>query len=205
MEPSPTAYVVDPTTVRAARDRIQPIRMAIVAGDVAAFRVALFGDTPGVVSQGMADDLRYGFMAPKSTLDNAWSLAEACFHHNRPEMLRIALEADHPEFVAGLMTGSKAAWLSHLCTRCLQGDDISAVCLGSLAIWQNNAQTREFLEIAVEYSPDSAGLDAISANDAQGHALITEAAMRVRLRSEASNVGHSTAHTPAPRRAQRTL
>jgi hypothetical protein len=200
----------DPRVVRAARDKLQPIRRAVVDGDEAAFRKALFGATSGVtsgvISQVTTDRLTFGFAAPQSSLDVSWSLAEVCFHANRPDLLRIALEAQHPETerVHGMMTGTKAAWLSHLCSRSLNGD-ISSVSLGGLAIWQNNEATDAFLELAVEYHPECAGLDAIEANDPGGAARITQARMRLQLRQTAPQADVADATPPARRSAHRTV
>lgn len=100
-----------PTTkqVTEARRRMEPLSRALVTGDLELFRVALFAKEPNVVSLGTANDLRFGFVDADEPdpQDEHISFAEACFYAGQVDMLRIALEARHPEKVGGFLSGRR--------------------------------------------------------------------------------------------------
>lgn len=188
--------------VWAARRRIQPIQDAVRAGDVEAFKAALFHEQPGTITPQLAHDLRFGFACSEEGMDVGCSLAELCFFQAQVEMLRIALQARHPDMVDGLLTGSPAAWLAHLCTSYFnESTEYSTISLPALACWHSKApHASDFLELALEYAPEDAGAEAVEANDPPSAALIRAARMRIRLKASPSPAAAPGA--PNPRRSR---
>lgn len=184
--------------VSAARRRIQPIQDAVRAGDVEAFKAALFNEEPGFVTPQMAQDLRYGFASSAEGMDVGCSLAELCFFQAQLEMLRIALEARHPDMVDGLLTGSREAWLAHLSTYYLaEFSESSTISLPAMACWYSMwHHAPDFLELALEYAPEDAGAEAVEANDPPSAALIRAARMRIRLKASGSDAEPPVPATP---------
>ena len=170
-----------PQRVAAVRRALRPLREAVQAGDDGAFRAELFADEGSVVSLEMADMLRFGFVAPRSTLDTSWSLAELCFHSEQPGMLRIALESRRPAMVDGLALNAGPAWRQHLCTRHLF-QQFAAHSLGGLACWHHDRPAAAaFAELGAEFDLEDAEQAALAAAE-EGRALVRAAQMRLRIR-----------------------
>lgn len=187
---SKTAH--DQHAIAAARRRMKPLAAAVQAGDESAFRAAIFATEHGVIDLSTAEDLQFGFETPVKH----HSLAEACFQANRIELLRIALEARHPDKVGDFNTASKSAWLRHLSRRS-QHCEVAVRCLGVMAYWNRNAtQGVDFLELAIEYDSQSPDLVFLEENNLEAGAVIRAARMRVQLRAAAT--APSAADLPAP-------
>lgn len=193
-----------PQQVAATRRGLRELREAVLEDDVSKLRAALFTEHPDVVSLQTADQLRYGFVAPVSSLERTWSFGELCFHHNRPQMLRIAMEAVRPDMVDGLLTASNAAWLQHLCTRYV-GTQFDIVSLVGMAAWApEDPASQAMAELGVEFDPADAERAEDTASE-EGRALIRAARMRVGIRRAEATSDAISAAAPKPSRPSRAV
>ncbi|MEJ6002547.1 hypothetical protein [Paucibacter soli] len=168
--------------IGALRRKIGPIHAAIDAGDMEVFKqLLLVNDADGAprVADEMARALMAGYPADDSPKPDIWSLGERCLHRNQPEMLRVALSARHPDMVNSLLAGSKASWLTNLCTKHFLGE-FASNSLVAAADWNDLPWAVPFIKIVLEIDPDDRGLWSITAGTSSA-AMVAAAQMELQV------------------------
>ncbi|MFK4705679.1 hypothetical protein ABIC83_002518 [Roseateles asaccharophilus] len=172
--------------VGALRRIAGPIHAAIDAGDIDLLtRLALKTDSDGHhrVDDKIAMVLKAGYPADKSSNPDIWSVAERCLFRNRPDMLRLLLEARRPALVNGRKTDSPTAWLRHLCSR-FQFDEFARTSLAASADWNHVQHAVPFYKIVIEYDPDDESLNKLSMPGTASAAHVMQARMEMQIDSQ---------------------
>lgn len=161
---------------RGARRLTRPILDAVINGDEAAFRHALFwtgamANPPltNTIDADVAAALEYGFVPPYAGY-LTFSLAELCMRHDRLAFLRIAIEAVNEEFAERMRMGlappgdAKALLTAHM--RSLGTYDYPGKRIETfvqIALRTKLAQSAPLIVLAWEYLPEDTEAEVLGA------------------------------------------
>ncbi len=202
--------IVSPEAAAEREELLRPLRLAIEGGSLETFKVALAGGAEtGFVHWKLARAIPHGVMlgpvvagspvAGSEMVDEEFlSIAQLCFHYDRPEMLRFAADAVWPEAPEDTIRTS-ADRMDTLCTRHAHGA-LARINLAHHAAFCKKPQSVTFIALSLELGQDGRGLEMLGDSDPECAALIREARMQLAIDRRATTEAPSA---PAARMRNR--
>ena len=181
---------------------LAPLCRAIESGCLDDFRHALAGGAePGSVHWEVARAIPWGVIVkaepegdpavPWAFVDDGHlSIAQLCFHYDRPEMLTFAANALWPE-VPDDTIRMPADRMDTLCTRHAYGE-LARINLAHYGAFWKKPQSVKFITLALAYGQDSENLRLQCEFDPESAALLREARMQLAIDRRAATEAIAT-------------